>query len=276
MSWFAPLLALGGGLFAVSALSKPSPGLVDQAGPPAGKAPPKTGSLPFALSSLEKDILIAAKQGKLEFKWTTLPAAPDVEVTTDAVKLDGVRFPVTARLAQWVCDILGDDIRLTTPWVEDFIEEGAVKRVVSPTYDYRKMHTAAAVEHFNAGLDAQLQGYGERQLVGCVGKSWVLVRALEMVPGVPSPSKNATRDGQGMLITDGMPTAVNYGMFRPDGPYTSVTGKYKLWQQPGYAHNIAHWDYSQVLRLCRPRYAGVKIPGDTALARQPGVGKVQA
>lgn len=212
-----------------------------------------------AEASNQKQYLDAAIEGKLEFKWVNLPSAPGWQVTSDAVKLDGVRFPVTARTAQQIADVL--NAHLTTPLLEDLIEADATHKIVSPTQDYRIMHTQEAVDAFNQGIDEQLKGTTFGELVSVTGKSWVLTEELKRKP---------------------LGTACNYGMFRPDGPYRSISGKYQLWQEPGYRHDIDHWDYSQVLRICRPlipssgSYGIRVIPSHDGvdLERQPGVEKV--
>jgi hypothetical protein len=196
--------------------------------------------------------LEAARDGRLQLVWIDLKSAPGWQVTADAVKLDGVRFPVTARTAQLIADIL--EARLTTPLLEDLIETDASARITSLTWDYRTMQTPEAIAGFNQEIDRQLFSLeaARNELVSCVGKSWVLTRELETKP---------------------VGTSCNYGMFRPDGPYLSVTRHYQLWQQPGYRHNIEHWDYSQVLRLCRPKSKGLTIPSHdgVTITRQPGV-----
>lgn len=214
-------------------------------------APGGGGGLPSQSTYVQ-----AARDGKLELRWVKLPSAPDWEVTSDAVKLNGVRFPVTARTAQQIADILGWGARFTTPLVEDLIQTDAAVKIVSPTWDYKTMFTPEAVSGFNTKIDAQV---GDQEgLVSCVGKSWVLTNEM------------LTR-----TLKEGI-VACNYGMFRTDGPYLSITNKYKLWQQPGYRHNIDHWDYSQVLRLCRPIKTGAVIPSHDGvkISRQPGVDKV--
>lgn len=198
--------------------------------PSGGKSSLVDSSDRVADAADQNQYLKAAIEGSLEFKWVDIPSAPGWQVTSDAVKLDGVRFPVTAHTAQQIADVLS--AYLTTPLLEDLIETDAEIKVVSPTQDFRIMHTQKAVDAFNKGINEQLKGSSFGTLVSCVGKSWVLTKELESKP---------------------LGTACNYGMFRPDGPYLSITRKYKLWQQPGYRHDIHHWDYSQVLRLCRPK-----------------------
>lgn len=191
---------------------------------------------PWAMSQV--DVLQAVKDGGAEFEFVPLPGAPGVYVTRDAVKIGGVRVPVTARTTQAVADFLG--VSPTTALVEDMIHEAAGARVEPPTAHPDIMLSDDAVRGFSASIDKQVQqaGYGNVSgIISSVGKSWVLDNAEQNTPG----------------------RAVNYGLIRADGPYKSVTGKFKLWQQPGWVHNPDHWDYSQTLRLCRTD-PGVDLP----------------
>lgn len=184
---------------------------------------------PWTLS--QADVLQAVKDGRAEYTFVPLPGAAGVYVTADAVKVDGVRVPVSARTTQAVCDFLG--VSPTTSLVEDMIHDAAGTVVVPPTADPAIMQSDAAVRGFSASIDKQIYEAGFRNvsgIVSSVGKSWILDNAELNVPGRP----------------------VNYGLFRPDGPVKSVTGKFRLWQDPGWAHaNPDHWDYSQTLRLVR-------------------------
>ncbi len=64
-------------------------------GPPA----PGSASL-WPLTQTE--VVQAVKDGRAEFAFTELPGAPGVFVTSDAIKIDGVRVPVTAQTTQAV------------------------------------------------------------------------------------------------------------------------------------------------------------------------------
>ncbi len=62
-------------------------------------------------------ILAAAREGRLQLSWVTLPEHPHLQVTAGPVRLDGAIVTVTAQTAQWAADILG--VMLTTPAVEE-------------------------------------------------------------------------------------------------------------------------------------------------------------
>ncbi len=198
---------------------------------------------PWAMT--QSDVLQAVKDGRAQFAFVPLPGAPGVYVTTDAVKVDGVRVPVTARTTQAVADYLG--VLPTTALVEDMIHAAAAIRVEPPTANPDAMQSDGVIRGYSVSIDNQVRASGladvPAAIVSSVGKSWVLDNAELNVPG----------------------RAVNYGLIRADGPYESVTRQFKLWQQPGWKHNPDHWDYSQTLRLCR------LDPG----ASLPSIGKLQ-
>ena len=80
----------------------------------------------------------------------------------------------------------------------------------------------------HAGVEAKVRG--QRGLVETVGKNWVLSNLL------------ATHAGK----------AANYGWYDSRAPSHSKPGghgPHPLWQPLGLAHDQAHVDYSQILRL---------------------------
>lgn len=216
---------------------------------PVGYTVPAGG---FMLSQL--DIVQAARDGRLEYRWRDLPGAPGVSVFEDAAKLEGLRVPVSARTTKMIAEILasetGENVLPTTPLVEDLIYDSADLRVKPVAFDTADPRSVAA---FNASIEQQIaQQTGGRPgwgLVSCVGKSWVLSNMAIDHPGA----------------------AINYGFHWPlatvtgqNGPWPSVDGKSKVFQQPGARHNADHWDYSQTLRLCRLD-AGASLPSHEPL-----------
>ena len=208
---------------------------------------------PFTLSQAE--IIQAVRDGRLDYRWVDLPGYPGVEVFEDAAKIDGLRIPVsaetTAAIVELLTSSLGARVSPTTPLVEDVIYDNADIRVKPFAQNVALMQS---VRDFNASIERQIAkatsgrpGWG---LVGGVGKSWVLSNLALEHPG----------------------RAVNYGFHWPlstpmgrdqkgreAGPWPSVNGKSKVFQQPSWAHNPSHSDYSQTLRLCRLD-AGVALP----------------
>ncbi|MDD5544397.1 MAG: hypothetical protein PHX83_14605 [Acidobacteriia bacterium] len=203
----------------------------------------------------QADILQAVRDGKLEFRWTDLPGVPGVQVFEDAGRIDGVRIPVSARTTAAIAELLssstGSAVTPTTPLVEDLIYDWADVKVKPLAQDVANM--AGSVWAFNASIDRQIaqqtSGRPAWGLVSCVGKSWVL--------------SNMALDHAGY--------AVNYGFHWPlttrttaDGPWLSVNGRSKVFQQPSTRHNPDHFDYSQTLRLARLA-AGAALPSHEPL-----------
>jgi hypothetical protein len=222
--------------------------------PPAEAEPTGLGDLrPFALT--QDEIVQAVRDGRLQFTWRELPGHPGVYAFEDAGKIDGVRVPVSARttvaIAQILTSQLGQVVLPTSPLVEDLIYNAAGVRVKPYAFDVGTHGTS--VPRFNAVVDRQIAqqtaGRPAWDFVSCVGKSWVFSNMAIDHPGHP----------------------INYGFHWPaatattdDGPWWSVDGKSKVFQQPGARHNPDHYDYSQTLRLCRLD-GGASLPSHETL-----------
>lgn len=198
------------------------------------------GSAPKWQAS-QDEVLRAVADGNYELKWTELPGYPGVEVSEDALKIDGTRVPVSARTLDQICVLL--KCSPTTPLIDDIIYENATWRIAPRTFDTADPE---AVWRFNTAIDEQLKTQALDRpawgLIASVGKSWVI--------------SNLALEHRGKSI--------NYGLHSPSAPYKSVDGKVKVWQQPSWAHNPDHWDYSQVARLCRLA-DGVSLPSHETL-----------
>lgn len=208
----------------------------------------------------EAAILDAAKAGRLTFDWS--PVTVDarghratIYVTTDAVKLDGVRINVTATTAQQVADVLG--CHLPTSRVCDLAWEQAMVRCKPclGTPD-ALMSTTTRMRKHSASVDQQVNGH--TGLTRTVGKDWIIHPRLAGKPDL----------------------AVNYGWHDPRAPHLSWSGLH-MWQTVGSRHNRHHTDYSQTLTLVRDdvlvdgvahRYTDMLVDADlSALLSDDGV-----
>lgn len=186
----------------------------------------------------------------LEYEWYAIQEG-NVRfwVFADAAKINGVRINVTAAEAQAIADDIGAS--LTTPKIEDLIYKHATIKI--PPFPSDVVKTTAS-QH-SAKIDQALKA--QKGLISTVGKSWVLSNKL-------SESK-----------------AMNYGwhtLSKPasSGPWPSVTlPGVNVFQQPGTAHNPAHEDYSQTLRLVhRKVVVGDKIYDLHHVLKEPGLAEL--
>lgn len=160
-------------------------------------------------------------------------------------RLDGVWWGINARDAQSVADALG--CRLLTPLFADLTRDRATLRLhfrADRSSGGPDMAGEAAMCRYSADLAVALRTAGhdpdEPLPLVCLGaKDWILTRDLE-----------TGRSSQtGRALPYGEDQACNYGAFVRDGFEASVSGRYRVIQSPGYAHNVGHRDYSQLLRL---------------------------
>ncbi|HEX5100228.1 MAG TPA: hypothetical protein VFV94_12040, partial [Polyangiaceae bacterium] len=157
-------------------------------------------------------------------EWTTITAnfrgrRAELQVSTDALTILGVRIDVTADGAQRIADLLGTV--LPTPRIVQLIWEQATVRIDPCTLpaDEKMATTARMIEHSEC-VDDQLGG--RKGLVANEGKHWVLTNRVA---------------GNGKL-------AANYGWFVKGRPPIQTVGTH---------HDTGHTDYSQIMRLVKPK-----------------------
>jgi hypothetical protein len=177
----------------------------------------------------ERQILEAVKACGHEHSWSPVTHAArghhaTLYVSTDALKIEGVRVATTADTAQRVADLLGASLQTTL--VSDLSWEQAAVRV-PPQLQNPDVHMSdwsRVVQHSQAidKLVAVRAG-----LTRNVGKSWVLSDRLKTASA-----------------------AANYGWYAAAAPYTSWSGR-RMWQTLGTRHNTQHVDYSQTLVFLR-------------------------
>jgi hypothetical protein len=191
-------------------------------------------------------ILKHAQAGDLEVDWVALNMSAnghDVEilVTPDAVKLAGVRINVSATLQQQLADLFGAFLFTCKVADAHYLARGTT---ITP-YPMPITSTTAAMQLESQKMDAGVAAAGGLEsgmTLGTVGKHWVIDNALGQHSGM----------------------AENYGWYLPLGTkspwqgvaiYPSVTSKALVIQQPSWAHDASHSDYSQqcclMHRSCR-------------------------
>jgi hypothetical protein len=194
--------------------------------------------LPTDRQIRETYILDAVRSGRALIQWAPLVIEGDghrlvLQVTSDAVRVDGVRVAVTPKVQQAMADALG--VLPLTALVVDRIHQAAAPNVrAQPSGGWSGSQfqnqitysTAQMVEH-SARVDRAIARAGATgPLYSSVGKDWIL--SNKAIP----------------------PVAANYGWLDQAAPYKSVTGL-PIWQQTGTRHNTDHGDYSQVARFMR-------------------------
>ncbi len=151
-------------------------------------------------------------------------------VSADALRVgddeDSIRVNVSARTAQKIADSL--ECVLPTPKLCDLIWEQAEVKLPPSIQkpDATMGNTSRMVLHHKTVEDKVA---GREGLIENVGKHWVLTNRLTWRRNV----------------------AANYGWYDDASPRWS--GKHRLWQTLGTAHNLDHVDYSQVQRLVQRR-----------------------
>ncbi len=152
-------------------------------------------------------------------------------VTKDAIKIDNVRFNVSAELQQKIADILG--CTLLTAKLADHIFLNA-EVIVKPKPRNIDMSTKGMIEH-SKEIDKEIKD--KKGLVSTVGKHWII---------------------DDVLLKKSVGTACNYGWhFKGGMPgikgelpvcYNDLPGV-KLIQSRGTWHNLSHVDYAQTCSL---------------------------
>jgi hypothetical protein len=157
-------------------------------------------------------------------EWTTVTSnfkgrRAEIQVSTDALTILGVRIDVTADGAQRIADLLGTV--LPTPRILQLVWEQATVRIDPCTSapDAKMASTARMIQHSEC-VDQRIAG--RKGLVANEGKHWVLSNRIA---------------GKENL-------AANYGWF--------VKGRRPI-QTVGTRHDTAHTDYSQIVRLVKPK-----------------------
>lgn len=192
---------------------------------------------PENLKQREEYIFQKVLDGQFEARWIDIVKVIDghelkIQVMEDALKIDGVRINVSAKLSQKFADLF--DASLPTPLVADLMYIEATKKAdpaprgISSSVDSMIKHSEEVSRRLGPGPG----------LSATVGKHWVLSKSLETSPG----------------------RACNYGWHFTGSSYQGITGasasgaaklgvQLRVIQSPGTAHDAEHSDYSQICQL---------------------------
>lgn len=214
---------------------------------PAAASPSDASQAVTATAALTQDQLVQAVRGAMGvFAWIPVEGYPGVEVMARPMRIEGQYVAVSARTAQHCADLLSDEqwlVQLSTVGIEDWVWAHAAKKPEPCLISPAKMNIScpSAITIASQHLANALIGEADAALIA-YGKNWVNDPALANHPG----------------------RAANYGMPSTSGRYRSQDGHYQLWQPLSFAHDIDHYDYSQLLRLIRTkRTANVTLPCST-------------
>lgn len=181
----------------------------------------------------QNEIIAAVRSGNYDpITWAEVHAGPVAfAVSTDALRIDGVRVTVSARTAQAVSDALG--CVMATPCIEDIVYANADVKLHAFPIPTGPDGSAAQTAAHSKRIDDELRAVGAlpSQLVATIGKSWVLCNSLVSRAGF----------------------AANYGWHDSRAQHESVTEDWRVYQPLGTKHNLDHHDYSQTLRLVHRR-----------------------
>jgi len=178
------------------------------------------------------------------------------EVMTQPLRIgdesDSVIPMVTAATAQTIADLL--DARLPTSKLMDATADSSDCFIdfAGLIGDPADMSTARMVAQSRT-IDSFLQTCGAGHLVAPIGKQWI-------------PSARLSHPEQ--FPKTGKATACNYGGYTsaPAGPgnrqpWPAVSsGNFRVWQPMGFAHDVAHTDYSQLAPQLVGNRVRVKSP----------------
>ena len=192
-------------------------------------------SFPEPFDKRQEYILSQIEAGAFELEWVPLQVTEDltIYVSSDALKIDGVRINVSATLQQEIADRVGGEL-LTTE-IADLIWVRGDR--ITPSTQTNCPLTVAGMLHHSQEVDGKLEKVENRKGIATnTGKHWV-------------------RDNLNLNT----PHAINYGWHKKPGPsdgknlapsLRKVDGyPLRLIQTRGTFHDRFHWDYSQTCTL---------------------------
>ena len=183
------------------------------------------------VSERDSYILECVKSGNCEYNYSEINSCTsshraEFRVFSDALKIDGVRINCSASLQMKIAKLL--DCSLLTAKIADMIYEQR-DITVTPFPQSITSSTEAMINH-SKKIDNHLPNDYKGKIISTVGKHWII------------DNKNSS-------------AAINYGWHFEGKSFEgiigskSVSSKYKVIQNIGFAHNENHCDYSQTCVL---------------------------
>lgn len=205
-------------------------------------------AFPIDFKQRETYILEAVKAGKVEYYWAPIVSyAGENEatfyVTTDALKIEGVRVNVSATLQQQIADLL--DAMLLTPKLADLRFHAAEQRLLPQPRPITN-DTAVMIQQ-SAKIDKLIKSkaYAADKIIDTVGKHWCISNELKSLP-----SKMAMNYGWHFA---GGSTMQGIKGHPCDSKLIDPVSKivYHTIQPSATAHDRNHSDYSQICILVK-------------------------
>ena len=195
----------------------------------------------------EEALLEAIKDSKYEVNFVTIDSfykdhRATFRVFDDALKIEGVRINVSARLQQQIADHMG--CMLMTPKLAD-LRFAQAKTVLKPHTRWDKtggrwMSTKEWMKWHSEQIDKDLAEMGYKSgLIDTVGKHWIIDKTLVTRARMPGQAINYGWHYKGNIA--GVPKSLPV-------TYKDMPGV-KMIQSMGYFHDMQHQDYSQICVL---------------------------
>lgn len=201
-------------------------------------------------------VLQKIKNGDYQIDWHPVTSVANGHkatfwVSSDGLRIDGVRINVSAALQQHIADLMGT-VSLMTPKLVDLATQQADIRLTPITRPITKS-VSAMIDQNRMLDDVLVRSVGsldatKGMLIAGGSKLWTLDNVM-LLPGTMTSK----------LADTGLPVAVNYGWYYVPGTLSGVpanppatrvtdraTGKALVMiQAQGTAHDYGHSDYSQ-------------------------------
>lgn len=192
-------------------------------------------------SIIEREVemvdLVRTKSKRVSYQWVNLDIGNIIlQITTDALKIDGIRINVSAYAQQQMADLL--NASLPTAKMCDLLWHYSDVKL-NPSPQQISSSNESMIKHSNR-VDKQIKSQKPGKITSTVGKNWVIDNRLQN-PRIPNQACNYGWHFKGSSFNGN----VNQSLLKnPD------TKQYwRVIQPVSFYHNFRHSDYSQVCVL---------------------------